>query len=954
MAVLSRFVPNLFWLLVIFCYRPAVAALMDGFEHLNGWSVVASEGVVSKLILEKGKTGKALRINFDFQGKGGHFILRKAFDAVLPENYALSYSARANAVAADFEFKLVDQTGQNVWWHKQRDFMFSPDWRDYRVKKRMLNFAWGPSGGEALSRVGSLEWVFKSPTGGKGSIWLDNLKLDAREPSPYNLTPKATASTSSRGHEASGLVDEHPASTWQSDAMAERQWVMLDFLMVREFGGLAIEWEPDDYAVDYTVQVSDDGRRWLSVHKVEDGNGGWDHVYMPDTESRFIRLEFRKSRRRRGYGIRTLSVEPVEFSASPNHFFAALASRFQRGLYPRYLQAEQSYFTVVGADGGEAREGLLNTDGMFEVGKGGFSIEPFLMLDGRLVSWSDIDSESVLEQQSLPIPSVLWRFGPARLKVTAYAAGASHDSTLYARYMIENTGSDPLRLQLFLALRPFQVNPPWQSLNMTGGSSPIRSMKLEGHTVQVNESRAVQALTAPYRFGAATFDQGAITEYLYRGKLPSRTEVVDPLGYASGAFAYEIDLPRGGAKDIYLAFPSSPGRRKENGVDELDGNPAMKAEKRLKEELDYWRNRLSRVEFTVPDHARKLTDTLTSNLGYVLINRDGAALQPGSRTYARTWIRDGAMISSALLGTGFAQEVREFIDWFGNFQGADGRIPCCVDALGPDSVPENDSHGEFIFALAEYYRYTRDVNFVRAQWPRIVKVVDYIESLRAQRLTAEYRTTDKLGFYGLMPESISHEGYSARPVHAYWDDYWTLRGLKDAAMLALVISDAQRAERFAKLRDEFAADLGASIGNTMEVNHLDIIPASVELADFDPNATAIAVTIADMGASLPQAALHKTFDRWWDYYRKRQSGEGDWDAYTPYEVRMVEALVRLGHRERALKVMAGLRRASASSRLESLGGDRLARCPGTQVRRRHAPRLDRGRIRAGAAQSVCL
>ena len=33
---------------------------------------------------------------------------------------------------------------------------------------------------------------------------------------------------------------------------------------------------------------------------------------------------------------------------------------------------------------------------------------------------------------------------------------------------------------------------------------------------------------------------------------------------------------------------------------------------------------------------------------------------------------------------------------------------------------------------------------------------------------------------GLVTESISHEGYSAKPVHSYWDDFWALRGLDDA------------------------------------------------------------------------------------------------------------------------------------------------------------------------------
>jgi hypothetical protein len=40
---------------------------------------------------------------------------------------------------------------------------------------------------------------------------------------------------------------------------------------------------------------------------------------------------------------------------------------------------------------------------------------------------------------------------------------------------------------------------------------------------------------------------------------------------------------------------------------------------------------------------------------------------------------------------------------------------------------------------------------------------------------------EKRAFFGLLPESISHEGYAKRAVHSFWDDLFALRGLQDAA-----------------------------------------------------------------------------------------------------------------------------------------------------------------------------
>ena len=44
--------------------------------------------------------------------------------------------------------------------------------------------------------------------------------------------------------------------------------------------------------------------------------------------------------------------------------------------------------------------------------------------------------------------------------------------------------------------------------------------------------------------------------------------------------------------------------------------------------------------------------------------------------------------------------------------------------VGADPVAENDSTGEFIYGVAEVYRYTRDIGFLTEMWPRIVRGVE--------------------------------------------------------------------------------------------------------------------------------------------------------------------------------------------------------------------------------------
>jgi hypothetical protein len=84
------------------------------------------------------------------------------------------------------------------------------------------------------------------------------------------------------------------------------------------------------------------------------------------------------------------------------------------------------------------------------------------------------------------------------------------------------------------------------------------------------------------------------------------------------------------------------------------------------------------------------------------------------------------------------------------------------------------------------------------------------------------------------------------------------------------------------------------------------VPASVELGDFDPSSTAIAVVPGGELARLPPAETRRTFERYYDELMRRRRGEIEWEAYSPYELRTVGVLVRLGRREQALEVLHGL------------------------------------------------
>ena len=158
----------------------------------------------------------------------------------------------------------------------------------------------------------------------------------------------------------------------------------------------------------------------------------------------------------------------------------------------------------------------------------------------------------------------------------------------------------------------------------------------------------------------------------------------------------------------------------------------------LPNQADFWKSEVEHIKFNLPPSADRIINTYKSNLGYILVNRDKAGIQPGSRSYERSWIRDGALTSSALLKSGIVTEVKDFIDWYTAHQYENGKVPCVVDFRGPDPVPENDSHGELIYLIREYFNFTHDTAFLKSKNSNVLKAVEYIESLDCRAINRSF------------------------------------------------------------------------------------------------------------------------------------------------------------------------------------------------------------------------
>ena len=203
------------------------------------------------------------------------------------------------------------------------------------------------------------------------------------------------ASSAQPGAAAAYALDGALSTAWKSDpAAGAEQTLTLDFQQPREFGGVVLHWLDTclplvmTWSSPTTATTGEPCVRWLTAMA----------VVIPSI--------FR-SRRRVSSALCCTTVQRAPMASPrstsktsplaphPTPFSRPSRAKRHEGYFPRGFSGEQSYWTVVGVDGG-AEEGLLSEDGALEVGKAGFSIEPFVLTESELLTWADVQAATRL------------------------------------------------------------------------------------------------------------------------------------------------------------------------------------------------------------------------------------------------------------------------------------------------------------------------------------------------------------------------------------------------------------------------------------------------------------------------------------------------------------------------------------------------------------------------------
>lgn len=727
-----------------------------------------------------------------------------------------------------------------------------------------------------------------------------------------NQQPLASSSSASDDSSRENLLDGDLQTVWMGNA-EPKQSITLDLRQNFDLTGVRVEWG-EIYAQTALLEISEDGKQWQKHTELSQGIGAFDLLVDDRRSARYLRLTFGDlSDPTKLLEIRELLIQSPGEEVGSTVLYESVAKKWPAGYFPDQAVQRQTYWTVVGLPR-DTEETLLDENGSIEAKTAQPMLMPFLLpAGGKLITARNVDKcEQSLVNRWLPLPSVTWQTENLRLTIEAIPAGRPGDSTTFVLYRVANFSDQQQRGQFFLAVRPHQINPRWQH----GGIARTRSIRADSigenqHAVIIDDAPIYVVLDRPTASGATEFSKsrGDIVQFIAAGLLPDHDTAECELGLASAAFSFDYDIAPGANRDVVVAVPLHENAGEVAKIllnNRPSGTTPSEAFNQLKkEQIGTWHRRLAKVKVRVGD--REVTDTLRAQAGYILINQDGNAIQPGSRNYNRSWIRDGSLTATALMRLGMFDETRQYLEWYTQRVEDNGLVPPILNTDGSlwhgYGDVEYDAQGQYVYLVANQYRLSGDEEFLRKYFDQLISVMRHTAELCQQTRRPEHMAGEpaRERFQGILPPSVSHEGY-ATPAHSYWDDYWALKGWCDLRDVAARLGRQDIVDWSSAEYDKLVEAVQATIDATVQFKQIDFLPSSADYGDPDPTSISIGIYPCGQIGMMRRDLLMNTYDRYYEDLERRTKPGANY-GYTPYEVRNMMSFALLNQPARAEQLL---------------------------------------------------
>lgn len=341
------------------------------------------------------------------------------------------------------------------------------------------------------------------------------------------------------------------------------------------------------------------------------------------------------------------------------------------------------------------------------------------------------------------------------------------------RLRVEASAPDPARL--VFSARP--CNPE--------GVSFLHRIRAEGDTWHLDDSqhqdnRRVEFAETPESTALSDYRRGDVYAQLQAGSCGSgERQVACHVGIATAAACFELDP--GVQRRVDVSIPLGKPSGKTFGA---AGSPRPKQQT--------WEQALAgSCQLRVPDARFQLL--FDAAIRSILLHSAGEVV-PGPYTYRRFWFRDAVFILHALASMGFEDRTARHLATFPGRQSRNGFF------RSQDN--EWDSNGEVLWLLSRFCRLTG--RHPDRAWRQAV--------LRGARWIADKRLPSDLEapHAGLLPAGFSAEHLGANDFY-FWDDFWSVAGLRGAGELLETWGDDDDAARFRHEADDLEGAIEDSL-----------------------------------------------------------------------------------------------------------------------------------------------
>jgi hypothetical protein len=418
-------------------------------------------------------------------------------------------------------------------------------------------------------------------------------------------------------------------------------------------------------------------------------------------------------------------------------------------------------WTALGLPGGDHPvESLVDRWGLLTPVPSGPSLDWWVEVDGVLgvdggpMAPSRQASVAQRLQGGLPVVVTAYEANGLRAQSECWLLPMPHADWAAMQVVLFNISDLPLTGTFHFALRPY--NPE--------GLSPIYEIEFDGRTFRADGRPGPFTWPRPDRWRLSDLPGGDLFSRGCTGASPRR--VLDRKGFAHGTLDFRFSIEPWEEAEFLGFMPThAQSRKRRNQKSEIRNqqseiqNPKSYGRAKAATMLG-WRELLHRgMRVSLPD--RDLQESWEANRCHLLALHDGDSITPGPDLYHSFWFRDAALMVHALSTHGYVEAAEELLVAFTRRQRRNGMF---VSQMG-----EWDSTGQVIWAIGEHLALHPNEKLRDALRPALG---------RGARFLA--RTLAKWG--GLMPPGISSE-HLGPPDRYYWDNLWTLAGLRHAERL---------------------------------------------------------------------------------------------------------------------------------------------------------------------------